>query len=125
VVESHHKEEKKGGNRTQMRASKIDKQTATRRTEQMLIDRAYNDLYPPGSLFDEDEDDSDSITTLPNRNDNSLSSMKMVFLPKQGLFFTNSRGHPSHKVNQLPGPPYLLSQINDFLSPFSPIPTCL
>jgi hypothetical protein len=115
VVESHHKEEKKGGNRTQMRASKIDKQTATRRTEQMLIDRAYNDLYPPGSLFDEDEDDS---TTLPNHNDNSLSSLKMVFLPKQGLFFTNSRGHPSHTVNQLPGPPYLLSQINDFFESF-------
>jgi hypothetical protein len=118
VVESHHKQEKKGGNRTQMRASKIDKQTATRRTEHMLINRAYNDLYPPGSLFDDDEDNSDSILTVPNRNDNSLSSLKMVFLPEQGLFFTNSRGHPSRKINQLPGSPYLLSQINDFLESF-------
>jgi hypothetical protein len=42
----------------------------------------------------------------------------MVFLPKQGLFFTTSRGHPSRKVNQLPGSSYLLSQINDFLESF-------
>jgi hypothetical protein len=67
VVESHHKEEKKSGNRTQKRASLVDKHTAIRRTEEMLIDRAYKAVFPPPSLNLDNEDDS-----LPKKTDYGL-----------------------------------------------------
>jgi hypothetical protein len=108
VVESHHKEEKKSGNRTQMRASTIEKQTALRRTEFMLIERAYNQINPPLSLFDDDA----SMETNP-----SLSSMKMIFDTEHGLCYTPiSRGCRADKVLSFPEHDYLVEQINEFFS---------
>jgi hypothetical protein len=109
VAESHHKEEKKSGNRTQMRASTLEKQTAVRRTEYMLIERAYNQIHPPASLFDEEI----VMVTHP-----SLLSMKMIYLSEHGLCRTNCKGSVMEKVLTFPEHEYLVEQVNDFLSIF-------
>jgi hypothetical protein len=116
VVESHHKQEKKSGNRTQMRASTLEKQTAMRRTEHMLIQRAYNDMYPPSSFFPVICGDSDVNNSQPA--DQILSSMKMLYVQDKGLCFTNKNKMATAKVYNFPEHVYLVGQINEFLHDF-------
>jgi hypothetical protein len=115
VVESHHKEEKKSGNRTQMRSSTLEKQTAIRRTQHMLIQRAYNDMYPPSSIFPDRFGDSD-VTKRPS--DPILSSMKMLYVQNKSLCFVNKNKMAAAKVSKFPEHAYLVGQINDFLHDF-------
>jgi hypothetical protein len=115
VVESHHKQEKKSGNRTQMRASTLEKQTAERRTEHMLIQRAYNDMYPPDSIFLESHGDFDVTNS---QSDQILSSMKMTYVQDKGLCFTNKNGMATAKVSKFPEHVYLVRQINEFFHDF-------
>jgi hypothetical protein len=82
VVESHHKDEKKSGKRTQMRASMLDKQTAIKRTEQMLIEKAYNAFHPPTSLF---QTIPVAVKNTETNLDGYLSEKKMVYLDSVGL----------------------------------------
>jgi hypothetical protein len=116
VVESHHKEEKKSGKRTQMRASLLDKQTAEKRTDHMLIEKAYNEFHAPKSLFQ-------TAKSLEERNnesnsDDSLSAKKMTYLQKNGLYFTNAKGNVSKQVVSMHESEYLIHQINDFFEIF-------
>jgi hypothetical protein len=111
VVESHHKEEKKSGNRTQKRASEVDKQTAIRRTEEMLIDRAYNAVYPPPSFHLDNKTDLFPTTDL---GFSLFSSQKLSYVKKLGICYVNRYGCPTTKVARFPENEYLLHQINSF-----------
>jgi hypothetical protein len=116
VVESHHKEEKKSGRRTQMRASLLDKQTAIKRTEHMLIEKAYNAFHPPKSFLNPTiavaEESKPSGLKVE-----SLSSNKMVYVPNIGLCFTRN-GAISKKVVYIHDSAYLIHQINEFFEYF-------
>lgn len=115
VVESHHKQEKKSGRRTQMQASSLEAQTAKRRTEYMIVNRAYEDLFPPDSLFENNEDD----TAISETVSYELSSNKLAYIQSHsGLFFTNKKGIATEKVKSIPEANYLLQQVNEFLDHF-------
>jgi hypothetical protein len=113
VVESHHKEEKKGGNLTQMRSSKLEKQTGIRRTEHILLNRAYSVFHPPGTFMDDDE------KTFPVLDDGSttgtLSVLKMIYDVSSGMWLTNKKGVRTEVVVNFPGSTYLCGQVNKFL----------
>jgi hypothetical protein len=113
IVESHHKEEKKSGNRTQKRASVVDKQTAIRITEEMLIDRAYNAVYPPPSLQYENEEE---LFSKPKSKGLVLfSAQKLTYVQNVGIFYVNRSGCPTTKVARFAEHDYLLHQVNSFL----------
>jgi hypothetical protein len=111
VVESHHKEEKKSGNRTQKRASLVDKQTAIRRTEEMLIDRAYYAVYPPPSLNHDNEADLLPKTDLGL---SLFSAQKLSYVKNVGICYVNRNGRPTKKVARFAENDYILHQINSF-----------
>jgi hypothetical protein len=116
VVESHHKDEKKSGKRTQMRASLLDKQTSVKRTEHMLIEKAYNEFHPPPSLFQYVE--ASAVEETESNSDDYLSAKKMAYIQKDGLCFTTAKGNVSKKVNSMHGLEYLIHQINDYFDTF-------
>jgi hypothetical protein len=116
VVESHHKHEKKSGNRTQMRASNLEKQTALRRTEHMLIQRAYNNIHPPASLLD--HDDTRNAEDPKNDHHMNLSSMKMVYIQNSGIHLTNKYGTTGKRISIFPGSDFLCPQLCEFLGIF-------
>jgi hypothetical protein len=117
VVESHHKKEKKSGKRTQMRASLLDKHTANKRAEEMLIEKAYNAFHPPKSLFNSVDIAVEDVGDTPNA-DGDLSAKKLAYSDGVGLCFTNAKGNVSKKVNSMHDLEYLIHQINDFFKKF-------
>jgi hypothetical protein len=111
VVESHHKNEKNSGKRTQLRAYLLDKQTADKRKEYMLIKKAYDAVYPPKSIFQ-------SEFQTETKSDGYLSAKKMAYVDSVGLCFTNSKGKVSKKVHSMHEMEYLIHQINDYFAKF-------
>jgi hypothetical protein len=112
VVESHHKDEKNNGKRTQMRSSLLDKQTSVKRTEHMLMEKAYHEFHPPQSLFQYVQ--SSAVEETESNSDDYLSAKKMAYIQKDGLCFTTAKGNVSKKVHSMHELEYLIHQINDF-----------
>jgi hypothetical protein len=98
-----------------MRASVLDKQTAIKRTEQMLIEKAYNAINPPTSLF---QTVPVAVKKTETNSDGNLSAKKMAYLDSVGLCFTNAKGEVLKKVNTMDGLEYLIHQINDYFAMF-------
>jgi hypothetical protein len=64
-----------------MRASLLDKQTSVKRTEHMLIEKAYNEFHPPPSLFQYVE--ASAVEETESNSDDYLSAKKMAYIQKR------------------------------------------
>jgi hypothetical protein len=93
----------------------MDKQTAIKRTEQMLIKKAYNAFHPPKSLF-QTIHISEEETETPS--DGCLSAKKMAYVDRVGLCFTKAKGKVLKPVHSVPPLEYLVHQINDYFEKF-------
>jgi hypothetical protein len=98
-----------------MRACLLDKQTADKRKEYMLIKKAYDAVHPPKSIFQSVQLSEFQTET---KSDGYLSAKKMAYIDSVGLCFTNAKGKVSKKVHSMHEMEYLIHQINDYIAKF-------